>query len=82
MSVHFVNTFYRHVILPKEIAKLVPKTHLMSEAEWRTIGVQQSQGWEHYMMHGPGMIAAYFVFVYMYDEEMFNQNEQYNPEYS
>ena len=35
---------YRHVVLPKEIAKLVPKTHLMSEAEWRNMGVQQSLG--------------------------------------
>lgn len=44
----------RHVILPKEMVKLVPTTHLMSEAEWRGIGVQQSQGWEHYMIHKPG----------------------------
>ncbi|KAI8792943.1 cyclin-dependent kinases regulatory subunit [Biomphalaria glabrata] len=44
---------YRHVLLPKEIAKLVPKTHLMSETEWRSIGVQQSHGWVHYMRHDP-----------------------------
>ncbi|KAL9987385.1 hypothetical protein ACROYT_G001679 [Oculina patagonica] len=44
---------YRHVLLPKEIAKLVPKRHLMSETEWRSLGVQQSQGWEHYMKHDP-----------------------------
>jgi len=44
---------YRHVMLPKEIAKMVPKNHLMSESEWRAIGVQQSQGWIHYMMHEP-----------------------------
>ena len=61
---------YRHVILPKKLAKLVlllslfhnltcrvfdltclffhsmiPKTHTMSEAEWRGLGVQQSLGW-------------------------------------
>jgi hypothetical protein len=41
-------------VLPKELVKLVPKTHLMSEAEWRSIGVQQSQGWVHYMTHQPG----------------------------
>ena len=34
---------YRHVMLPKDLAKLVPKTHLMSENEWRALGVQQSQ---------------------------------------
>ncbi len=43
-------------MLPKEIAKLVPKTHLMSESEWRSIGVQQSQGWVHYMIHEPGQL--------------------------
>lgn len=40
-------------MLPKEIAKLVP-SKLMSEAEWRGLGVQQSQGWIHYMKHDPG----------------------------
>ncbi|KAF9410464.1 hypothetical protein HW555_010466 [Spodoptera exigua] len=44
---------YRHVVLPKEMVKLVPKNHLMSEQEWRGIGVQQSQGWVHYMTHQP-----------------------------
>jgi len=42
-------------MLPKEIVKLVPKNHLMTEEEWRGIGVQQSQGWQHYMHHGPGV---------------------------
>lgn len=41
-------------MLPKDIAKLVPKTHLLSESEWRNLGVQQSQGWVHYMIHEPG----------------------------
>jgi len=44
---------YRHVILPKEIAKLVPRDKLMPENHWRKIGVQQSQGWIHYMVHKP-----------------------------
>ena len=26
----------------------------MSEQEWRNLGVQQSQGWVHYMRHDPG----------------------------
>ncbi|EDV27117.1 Cyclin-dependent kinases regulatory subunit [Trichoplax sp. H2] len=47
------NFEYRHVILPKDIAKKVPKDHLMTEDEWRGIGVQQSKGWIHYMKHGP-----------------------------
>uniref|UniRef100_A0A803SN44 Cyclin-dependent kinases regulatory subunit n=1 Tax=Anolis carolinensis TaxID=28377 RepID=A0A803SN44_ANOCA len=49
---------YRHVMLPKDIAKLVPKTHLMSESEWRNLGVQQSQGWVHYMIHEPGALGV------------------------
>ncbi|XP_006005424.1 cyclin-dependent kinases regulatory subunit 2 [Latimeria chalumnae] len=44
---------YRHVMLPKDIAKQVPKTHLMTEEEWRRLGVQQSLGWVHYMIHDP-----------------------------
>ncbi|XP_017466606.1 PREDICTED: cyclin-dependent kinases regulatory subunit [Rhagoletis zephyria] len=44
---------YRHVILPPDLTKLVPKSHLMSETEWRNLGVQQSPGWVHYMIHAP-----------------------------
>jgi len=43
---------YRHVIMPKDLGKLVPK-RLMSDPEWRQLGVQQSLGWEQYMMHRP-----------------------------
>ncbi len=45
---------YRHVILPKEIAKKVPKGRLLTEHEWRLLGVQQSLGWVHFMIHEPG----------------------------
>ncbi|MBN3323005.1 CKS1 protein, partial [Atractosteus spatula] len=41
-------------MLPKQMSKLVPTSHLMSEEEWRSLGVQQSQGWIHYMIHKPG----------------------------
>ena len=44
---------FRHVILPKELAKTLPKTRLLSENEWRSIGVQQSRGWQHYAIHRP-----------------------------
>ncbi|KAG1761697.1 hypothetical protein CY34DRAFT_594825 [Suillus luteus UH-Slu-Lm8-n1] len=53
---------YRHVILPKPLLKLVPKEffddkagtlRLLSEAEWRGIGITQSLGWEHYEVHAP-----------------------------
>jgi len=44
---------YRHVILPPDLAKIVPRTHLITETEWRNLGVQQSPGWIHYMSHPP-----------------------------
>lgn len=44
---------YRHVILPKSMAKNMPTDRLLTEEEWRGIGVQQSRGWEHYMWHKP-----------------------------
>ncbi|XP_031637945.1 cyclin-dependent kinases regulatory subunit 2-like [Contarinia nasturtii] len=44
---------YRHVILPNDLARQVPKSHLMTETEWRNLGVQQSPGWVHYMLHAP-----------------------------
>lgn len=33
----------------------------MSENEWRSIGVQQSLGWEHYMIHTPGIRKNIFL---------------------
>ncbi|KAI0256550.1 regulatory subunit of cyclin-dependent kinase [Lactifluus subvellereus] len=54
---------YRHVILPKPLFKMIPKSYfnpddpgilrLLSEAEWRGIGITQSLGWEHYEVHAP-----------------------------
>jgi len=47
---------YRHVILPKEIAKQLPQgknMRLLTETEWRSLGVQQSRGWAHYELHRP-----------------------------
>jgi len=35
------------------MAKAIPRNKLMTEAEWRGLGVQQSQGWVHYMLHEP-----------------------------
>jgi cyclin-dependent kinase regulatory subunit CKS1 len=44
---------YRHVILPTDVARLCPQNKLLSESEWRQLGVQQSRGWEHYAVHKP-----------------------------
>ena len=42
-----------HVILPKHVSKNAPKGRLLSESEWRGLGVQQSRGWVHYAIHRP-----------------------------
>lgn len=48
---------YRHVLLPKDYYhNYVPaamKDRLLSEDEWRSIGIQQSPGWVHYELHKP-----------------------------
>ena len=31
----------------------IPKKRLLTEEEWRAIGVQQSRGWVHYAIHNP-----------------------------
>jgi cyclin-dependent kinase regulatory subunit CKS1 len=49
----FASSTTRHVILPKELAKTLPKSRLLTETEWRQIGVQQSRGWTHYAIHRP-----------------------------
>ena len=56
-TVRFPFSSVRHVILPKELTELVPRTHLMTESEWRNLGVQQSPGWIHYLIHEPGKMA-------------------------
>ncbi len=43
---------YRHVVLPQDIAKRLPKDKLLSEPEWRALGVQQSRGWGTLLLSG------------------------------
>jgi cyclin-dependent kinase regulatory subunit CKS1 len=51
---------YRHVTLTKEMYRRVqeittassgPGVRLLSESEWRWVGIMQSRGWEHYHTH-------------------------------
>lgn len=32
----------------------------MTETEWRNLGIQQSPGWVHYMIHSPEMHVILF----------------------
>jgi len=43
----------------------MPKDKLLSEDEWRQLGVQQSHGWEHYMIHTPGLFSLSFFFCFV-----------------
>ena len=51
---HYV---YRHVILPKCVAKrlfeLTSGERLLTESEWRGLGVQMRRGWAHYEIYRP-----------------------------
>lgn len=44
---------YRHVHLPKNVFKMMPRGRLLTESEWRALSVQQSRGWVHYEIHKP-----------------------------
>jgi cyclin-dependent kinase regulatory subunit CKS1 len=44
---------YKHVILPENVYRKIPKNCLLSESEWRSLGIQQSKGWIHYTIHKP-----------------------------
>ncbi|RSH85892.1 Cyclin-dependent kinases regulatory subunit (Cell division control protein cks1) [Apiotrichum porosum] len=57
------NFEYRHVILPKNMLKLIPRNYfstdesgllrILEEHEWRGIGITQSLGWQHFEVHAP-----------------------------
>lgn len=55
------NYEYRHVMLPKNMLKVIPRDYfneetgtlrILLEEEWRGLGITQSLGWEHYETHG------------------------------
>ena len=54
------NFEYRFVYLPKAIYKTIPREKLLSEDEWRSIGIIMSKGWKHYHIHSPEPYILYF----------------------
>ncbi|KND04941.1 uncharacterized protein SPPG_00631 [Spizellomyces punctatus DAOM BR117] len=76
---YYCDTFeYRHVILPKALYEMVPATHkrrLLSENEWRAIGIQQSVGWVHYMLHNPEPHIFAFRREKYYQEKLQGQHQ-------
>ena len=44
---------YRQVILPREMGAQLKTQGLLSETQWRALGITQSRGWVHYDVHKP-----------------------------
>ena len=42
---------YRYVVLPREMAAELKNKKILSEDEWRGMGITQSRGWAHYGFH-------------------------------
>jgi len=42
---------YRHITLPSN--PLISRNKTLDEEEWRSLGIQQSRGWEHYGYYTP-----------------------------
>jgi len=74
---------YRHVILPKPLFKLIPKSYfnnddsgtlrLLADHEWRGIGIQQSLGWVHYEIHAPEPHVLLFRRAKDFDQQLLQQ---------
>ena len=42
---------YRYVILPREMVADIKNKQILTEEEWRGMGITQSRGWAHYGFH-------------------------------
>lgn len=62
----YTSKISRHVIIAKDLVKDVPKDKLMTEREWRALGIRQSKGWEHYMVHPAERHASISVLFSLY----------------
>lgn len=60
----------RHVTLPKNMLKVIPKDYfdpetgtlrILQEEEWRGLGITQSLGWEHYETHSEYYLIVIFI---------------------
>ena len=48
----------RQVTIRKEYASQIPRDHLLSDQEWRHMGIQMSLGWEHYCIYKYSLIDS------------------------
>lgn len=63
----------RHVMLPKQMLKAIPKDYfdvetgtlkILHEEEWRGLGITQSLGWQHYEIHAPEPHILLFKYIF------------------
>eukprot|EP00347_Sterkiella_histriomuscorum_P013373 403364962 len=64
---------YRHVTLPENVFANLKRDVLLTEDEWRTLGLQMSTGWEHYLIFKPEPFVMLFRRPLNYQ---FKQNHQ------
>lgn len=57
-------------MLPKAMLKVIPSDYfnsetgtlrILTEDEWRGLGITQSLGWEHYEIHGMLLLQSFWV---------------------
>ncbi|KAG2183074.1 hypothetical protein INT44_006055, partial [Umbelopsis vinacea] len=70
------NWQYLHVTLPKEIAQWIPHSGTLADDEWRSLGVKQSYGWVHYMVHAPEPHVLLFKRLKDYQNKFPNKKPQ------
>ena len=46
----------------------------MTEVEWRSLGVQQSRGWVHYLVHSPGKCVCQWWWLLLRSRIIFVRN--------
>ncbi|KAF1798346.1 regulatory subunit of cyclin-dependent kinase [Mucor lusitanicus] len=71
---------YRHVVLPKNLARWLPQNRLLKKEEWIQVGVHQSSGWEHYMIYKPEPHILLFKREKNYLMKHGDHDPQYPPE--
>lgn len=71
---------YRHVVLPKNLARWLPQNRLLKPKEWIEVGVHQSSGWEHYMIYKPESHILLFKREKNYLGKYGDHDPQYPPD--
>jgi cyclin-dependent kinase regulatory subunit CKS1 len=71
---------YRHVVLPKNLARWLPQNQILKQEQWIEIGVHQSSAWEHYMIYKPEPHILLFKREKDYLQKYGDDKPQYPPE--